>query len=784
MENFLKFSTGRLRWHYVLINLFSLSAVLWLSFLPLQSFALEKEWTGSGCYDVGWFHPDSTIYHIDSASKLAGFAYLVNNGEFFKGKKVELTSDIDLAGKNWIPIGGMFGCAGDDCVPKCYFAGTFDGNGHTVYNMNINYVDKEKVIYASKSVYLGFFGWASSMSIIRNVNFDNAQIYYSKLPLDAEYYTEDQYTYPQQFAWIGTIAGKTRGLVEKCSCVASIQLISGTAGGIVGEGQNISECSFSGTLRGFDCHHGVGLYGIAGEAETVVDCVNRANLIFSGRGFGAGIVGSASNVWRCQNYGNMLLKESTSLIMYKIVRKKHHLAGGFSGIARHVENGISSCINYGNIRTEPLPLEPKDYYRTMGVNITATGIAETVCWPGHLTNCVNNGNIEIYCNGGPSNNAAYGITNCGYEANITNCINRGNITIRAKGSTNKAAGIAPCFGALRAGAGWKKPKPNFTNCLNMGKIVCMDGDKQLTLYHVDNIYPTVTYKPYTEVGSNSFGATFSSEDYKLDFDIEENAVTPDSLVYTLEGCVDSPTISRGVTLSAKTTPGDIIGILNNNLLKITDIIKPMYTSWEHMLCSPVFWANNVNDFLLSGKSVCIITNMESYHVDDKPFKVEIVPAGMGCIRGGDILLRFTFSKDKIYDINLKGNYFTIESILPSQYNFGCISHPLEYKKTVVNNTCHEYRIHVPNDALYINYVYINYSPSSDIDNVKQDLPFRISLSNDKLIVNTQNSIKIKVADSEGRICVDRLVNGSFTYRLPHHGVYMVKGENKIFKIVY
>ena len=46
----------------------------------------------------------------------------MNNGEFFKGKKVELTSDIDLAGKNWIPIGGMFGCAGDDCVPKCYFA--------------------------------------------------------------------------------------------------------------------------------------------------------------------------------------------------------------------------------------------------------------------------------------------------------------------------------------------------------------------------------------------------------------------------------------------------------------------------------------------------------------------------------------------------------------------------------------------------------------------------------------------------------------------------------------
>ena len=74
MENFLKFSTGRSRWHYVLINLFALSAVLWLSFLPLQSFALEKEWTGSGCYDVGWFHPDSTIYHIDSASKLAGFA--------------------------------------------------------------------------------------------------------------------------------------------------------------------------------------------------------------------------------------------------------------------------------------------------------------------------------------------------------------------------------------------------------------------------------------------------------------------------------------------------------------------------------------------------------------------------------------------------------------------------------------------------------------------------------------------------------------------------------------
>ena len=73
-------------------------------------------------------------YVIKTAEELLGFAQLVNAGDatMCDGKTVvKLAADINLGGIEWTPIGGVDGS-------KNYFWGTFDGQGHTIYNLTVN----------------------------------------------------------------------------------------------------------------------------------------------------------------------------------------------------------------------------------------------------------------------------------------------------------------------------------------------------------------------------------------------------------------------------------------------------------------------------------------------------------------------------------------------------------------------------------------------------------------------------------------------------------------------
>ena len=63
--------------------------------------------------DTGWYDSADEgdgigyrTYEISTAEELAGLAKLVNEGtENFKNQIIRLTADIDLAGKDWTPIG-------------------------------------------------------------------------------------------------------------------------------------------------------------------------------------------------------------------------------------------------------------------------------------------------------------------------------------------------------------------------------------------------------------------------------------------------------------------------------------------------------------------------------------------------------------------------------------------------------------------------------------------------------------------------------------------------------
>ena len=102
-----------------------------------------------GGVDYSWYDPTATEYVIGSPEQLAGLANIVNGTapnpltrggnaniqDSFAGKTIKLASDLNLNNLPWTPIGSW----------DYTFDGTFDGQGHTIYNLNINEPEGEGV---------------------------------------------------------------------------------------------------------------------------------------------------------------------------------------------------------------------------------------------------------------------------------------------------------------------------------------------------------------------------------------------------------------------------------------------------------------------------------------------------------------------------------------------------------------------------------------------------------------------------------------------------------------
>ena len=114
-----------------MLSLF-LTFVMVLGMLPTIAFAAPAESSG--------------VYQIGTAEDLLWFAETVNGGE--TGISAVLTADIDLTGTDWPGIGNY----------NSRFAGSFDGQGHTVTFKNTTW---------------GLFGYvqgsSSAVATIRNV---------------------------------------------------------------------------------------------------------------------------------------------------------------------------------------------------------------------------------------------------------------------------------------------------------------------------------------------------------------------------------------------------------------------------------------------------------------------------------------------------------------------------------------------------------------------------------------------------------------------------------------
>ena len=98
-----------------------LSLLLVCTMMPQLAWATGETLKGDGTAD----HP----YQISDAEELKAFRDMVNEGK--RTAYAILTQDIDLGGEAWTPIGGITGTI------DSYYAGTFDGQKHTISNFKI-----------------------------------------------------------------------------------------------------------------------------------------------------------------------------------------------------------------------------------------------------------------------------------------------------------------------------------------------------------------------------------------------------------------------------------------------------------------------------------------------------------------------------------------------------------------------------------------------------------------------------------------------------------------------
>ena len=313
-------------------------------FLLSAALQAQSKWTDEGCYDISWYDKDAETYSISSASQLAGLAYLVNNAtDLFEDKVVELTADIDLAGKEWVPIGDNDQTKLDDTgvLRPTAFHGTFDGKNHTVSNIQID-IDENELASKDREWVVGLFG--ESKGLIQNLHMEGGSI---KVQLT----TNLPYEQWNHSISTGGVCGKGK-TVSRCTSSASIDVATryteGYTGGILGQGY-VEYCENTGKVTGTN---GSCIGGVLGSGQAY-RCTNRGEVVSIGRDlYVGGIAGSVayrlgstsletgnSYADGCINYGNVSNTADNGFVCYM---------GGIAGTGDLLVN----CMNYGNLNAD------------------------------------------------------------------------------------------------------------------------------------------------------------------------------------------------------------------------------------------------------------------------------------------------------------------------------------------------------------------------------------------------------------------------------------------------
>lgn len=326
-------------------------------------------WLGN--VDTSWYDESAASFTLATPDALAGLSALVNEGETFNGKTVTLGADLDLNGLAWTPIG-----TGD-----AYFAGTFDGAGHSINGLKIEGMNDA-----------AFFGTLDDTVTVKNVKFTNVNVKAKNAGVVAVY-----------------VAG---------SSIENVHVLSG----------NVTADSYGAAFAAQQAYYGA----------TFKDCTNYANVTsgYIAAGIG-GYIWYDCFVENCVNYGNIVGGNRAGGIAAhadgvftnctnngEIIGNGGMPAGGIVAVLAGAST-FEGCVNNGNVTNNGTDASNSEAAGIIGNDPSAAGTT--------VKNCVNNGDVLS------ANGSAAGIANSHYGSlSAVECENNGDV----QGKTGAAGIIA------------------------------------------------------------------------------------------------------------------------------------------------------------------------------------------------------------------------------------------------------------------------------------------------------------------------------------------------------
>ena len=274
-----------------------------LTLLPTAAFAVDDEETATA--------PEKFV--IKTVEDLQTFADAVNSGNYDDKTNavVTLDADLDLAGIAWIPMGDTYHG----------FAGTFDGQGHTISNLTIGTADAPIT-----GELAGLFGVVEGT--VKNLFLDEVSV-----NANVRYY-------------VGGLAAYAVGPIDNCHITKlDMDAAASGVGGLIGyatSGNSIYGCSVSGEIAVKSGCQGVG--GFIGSMG------KNAQITYSGA-----TVAVTAPKERSTNAGGFIGRGNGERDARAIVKNCYSkgavtggaYAGGFTGSMAGMD--IQNCYATGNV---------------------------------------------------------------------------------------------------------------------------------------------------------------------------------------------------------------------------------------------------------------------------------------------------------------------------------------------------------------------------------------------------------------------------------------------------
>ena len=279
-------------------------------------------------------------YIIKTGEQLAYLAQQVNAGTTYSGNYFKLSNSINLAGKDWTPIG----------YKDTQFKGKFDGNGNSIYGLKVN----------SESSYAGLFGYAGAGSDISNLSVIKADI-------------------ATTGSYAGAICGDLyNGTISKCSVIgASISAGEYRSGGICGESNSsskgsskIEKCSVSSTSISASSIAG----GICGDTGGSLESCKGTDLTIAAGSWVGGITAA------CQTIDTPITLKNCSIYSSKILFQEP--TNGYPKAG-----GLVAYCNAGNLIISDCSSQVDFYIGITDNDLNIGGLFGHIGQPGSFTNC-------------------------------------------------------------------------------------------------------------------------------------------------------------------------------------------------------------------------------------------------------------------------------------------------------------------------------------------------------------------------------------------------------------